>query len=159
MKIVYNFLFLLCLVLDSSLLGQDQESTPSIKELLHTYNLANKSSFPFQSNMTYECVSQYRLIGDNKTHQQLSQQEKEKSYFQLSFSEDFTVLTSSDAKVYKESISTAKGRLYANKVIINSKVLYYKIRTTDNKGIYKSVFVPGYGNLIHDFAQCQLKEM
>jgi hypothetical protein len=68
-------------------------------------------------------------------------------------------LRTSDAMVYQAAKSTARGKLFSKKVAIQGKNVYYKIRVLNAKGIYKSVFVPGYGNLIQDFVQCRLKEI
>ena len=161
MKILRNFLILLSTVLLFGADVQEGDPTPSINDLLseHTLNPTPSSLFTFQSNTVYMCESQYRLVAGHKQHQQLSAKEKEKSYFELIFNEDFSRLRTSDAMVYRAARSTAKGRLYSKKVAMQGKNVYYKIRVFSAKGIYKSVFVPGYGNLIHDFVQCKLKEI
>lgn len=94
----------------------------------------------------------------SKRHQQLSAKEIEKSYFEMIFIEDFSHVRRSDAIANILARSTAKERLYSKKVAIQAKTVYYKIRVFIEKWINKSVFVPGYGNLIHDFVQCRIKE-
>jgi hypothetical protein len=138
-----------------------EEATPSITDLLREQTLkqSSPSFLSFQSNTVYICTSHYRLSGANEQHQQLSDKEKEKSRFEMIFNEDFSRLQTSDAMVYAAVRSTAKGRLYSKKVALQGKTVYYKIRVFSTKGIYKSVFVPGYGNLIHDFVQCESKEI
>jgi len=160
MKIFRSFLILSVLFLHSGADLQAGESTPSINDLLREdLNTSPSSLFTFRSNTVYTCVSQYRLSGEQKQHQQLSAKEKEKSYFELIFNEDFSRLRTSGTMVYRAARSTAKGRLFSKKVAIQGKTVYYKIRVFSVKGIYKSVYVPGYGNLIHDFVQCKLKEI
>lgn len=160
MKVLRNFLILLSTVLLSGTDALEGGSTPSINDLLSedTPNPSPSSLFTFDSNTVYACLSQYRLISGHKQHQQLSAKEKEKSYFEMIFNEDFSRMRTSDAMEYTQAKSTAKGRLYSKKVAIQGKTVYYKIRVFNTKGIYKSVFVPGYGNLIHDFVQCKVKE-
>jgi len=161
MKVLRNFLILLCMALIFGADAQEGESPPSINDLLseNTLSPTPSSLFTFQSNTVYMCESQYRLAAGHKEHQQLSAKEKEKSYFELIFNEDFSRLRTSDAMVYRAARSTAKGKLFTKRVAIQGKSVYYKIRVFSAKGIYKSVFVPGYGNLIHDFVQCKLKEI
>jgi len=139
---------------------QEGRDSPSPNNLFSekALTLTSSSLFTFQSNTVYMCESQYRLIGGHKQHQQLSTKEKEKSYFELVFNEDFSRLRTSDNIVYRAVRSTARGKLYSKKVAIQGKTVYYKIRVFSEIGIYKSVFAPGYGNLIHDFVQCKLKE-
>ena len=160
MKVFRNFLLSLCILL---LPGADaqEEDFPSINDLLseHILNQTPSSLFTFESNTVYSCASQYRLSGAHKQHQQLSANEKEKSHFEMVFNDDFSRLRTSDAIVYRAARSTAKGRLFSKKVAIQGKTVYYKIRIFSVKSIYKSVFVPGYGNLIHDFVQCKAKEI
>lgn len=161
MRNLQHFLILLGILLTSSVAAQEGDASPSIQGLpkADTFNSTPSSLFTFQNNTVYLCTSQYRLSGGHNQHQELSAIEKEKSYFELIFNEDFSRLRTSDAMVYRQVRSTAKGRLYSKKVAIQGKTVYYKIRIFSEKGIYKSVFVPGYGNLIHDFVQCQLKEI
>jgi len=161
MKSLRSFLFLACILLITITDAQEGGSTPSINDLLNenTYNSPHSSLFTFKSNRVYACASQYRLTGSHKQHQQLSVKEKEKSYFEMIFNEDFSHLRTSDAMVYSAAKSTAQGRLYTKKVAIQGKTVYYKIRVFSEKGIYKSVYVSGYGNLIHDFVQCKIKEI
>ncbi len=52
-----------------------------------------------------------------------------------------------------------KGRLESKKVAIESKKLYHNIRVFSEKEVCKSLFVAGFGSLIHDFVQCRLKEI
>jgi hypothetical protein len=160
MKVLNSFFILLCL-LSTGVYAQEGETTPSINDLLrgNTRNQTSSSFLTFQSNKVYACTSQYRLIGAHTQHQQLSAKEKEKSYFEMTFNQDFSRLSTFDDMVYSVARSTAKGRLYSKKVAIQGKTVYYKLRVFSAKGIYKSVFVPGYGNLIHDFVQCELKEI
>lgn len=160
MSHLQSFLILLCILLSSGTQAQEGDAPSSIQDLLRadTLNSSPSSLFTFQSNTVYACESKYRLIDGHNQDQQLSSIEIEKSYFEMTFNEGFSRLRTSDAIVYTQARSTAKGQLYSKKVAIQGKTVYYKIRVFSEKGIYKSVYVPGYGNLIHDFVQCKIKE-
>lgn len=106
----------------------------------------------FESNKLYECASIYRVVGG--TPHEYSLDEQKKSIFQLIFNKKQTRLQTSDSMIYEMMNSKLKGKLYVNKKRVNGRNLTYKMKLASTNGLYKSVFVTGYGNLVNEYVLC-----
>jgi len=109
--------------------------------------------FAFEGKKLYECVSKYRIV-NGKPHQ-FSPEEQGKSYFTLVFSKTMQRVKTSDGMIYGLTKRKSKGSVYAKQVKVNGRTLHYKLKVASKNGLYKSVSVTGYGNLINDYVLCQ----
>jgi len=107
----------------------------------------------FEGKQLYQCSSMYRLV--NGSPHEFSKEEQEKSTFGLMFNQNKNKVKTSDGMVYAITKSSVKGALYSNKVKVNGRTLYYKLKMAGENGLYKSVSVSGYGNLINEFVMCK----
>ena len=109
--------------------------------------------FAFEGNKLYQCASMYRIIGG--TPHEFSAEEQKKSRFDLVFNKDLSRVKTSDGMIYNATKSSLKGRLYTNVMHVNGRTLYYKLKMASQNGMYKSVSVTGYGNLVNEYVLCQ----
>ncbi len=107
----------------------------------------------FEGKKLYQCVSKYRVVEGSPV--ELSEEEQGKSQFQLVFNKTLSRVKSSDGMVYTAQKSTLKGQVYSAKILVNGRTLYYKLKVANDKGLYKSVSVTGYGELVNDYALCE----
>ena len=110
------------------------------------------SLFAFEGKKLYECSSKYRII--NGTPHEFSPEEEARTRFSLVFSKTLKRVKTSDGMIYSLAKSKSKGSLYVNVVKVNGRTLNYKLKMASKNGLYKSVSVTGYGNLINDYVLC-----
>ena len=111
----------------------------------------------FEGKKLYQCTLMYRVI-DGAPHE-FSPEEQEKSRFGLVFSKDLSRLKTSEGLIYTSTKTSVKGKLYVKKVVVNGRTLYYKLKVANKSGLYKSVSVTGYGNLVNEYVLCQKAKM
>jgi len=112
--------------------------------------------FAFEGNKLYQCVPKYRII--NGSPHEFTLDEQKKNAFQLVFNKKLSRIKTSDGIIYQVTSSNLKGKTYINKKKINGRSLTYKLKMASKNGLYRSVFVTGYGNLINEYVLCyQLK--
>jgi len=116
--------------------------------------LLSLSLFAFEGKKVYECVSKYQIVGG--APHEFSEDEQQKRLFQLVFNQKKTKLRTSDGMMYMLAKSKSKGKLYINKTQINGRTIIYKIKIASANGLYKSVLVRGYGNLVNEYAICRV---
>jgi len=110
----------------------------------------------FEGNKRYQCASMYRIVGG--APHEFSQEEQNKSRFYLVFNKDLSRVKTSDGMIYNVTKSTLKGRLYTHVMRVNGRTLYYKLKMASKNGMYKSVSVTGYGNLVNEYVLCQKEQ-
>lgn len=115
--------------------------------------LFSLSLLSFDGKKLYQCTSKYKIIDSSPS--ELSQEEQEKSKFQLVFNKSLSRIKSSDGMIYTAKKSSLKGQLYVNKLVVNGRTLYYKLKVANKNGLYKSVSVTGYGELVNEYVMCQ----
>lgn len=108
--------------------------------------------FAFEGKKLYQCAPKYRIVNGNP--HEFSPEEQRKNAFQLIFNKKLTRLQTSDGMIYTASSSNLKNKTYFNKKKVNGRSLTYKLKMASNSGMYRSVFVTGYGNLINEFVLC-----
>lgn len=114
--------------------------------------LFSLSLFAFEGKKLYECSSKYRII--NGSPHEFTPQEEAKTLFSLVFSKNLKRVRTSDGMIYGSAKSKSKGSLYVNRVKVNGRTLNYKLKVASKNGLYKSVSVTGYGNLINEYVLC-----
>jgi len=114
--------------------------------------LFSLSLFAFEGKKLYQCAPKYRILNSNPY--EFSPEEQKKNAFQVVFSKNLNRVKTSDGMIYTASSSNLKGKLYMNKKKINGRSLTYKLKMATKNGMYRSVFVTGYGNLINEFVMC-----
>lgn len=107
----------------------------------------------FEGEKVYQCVSMYKIVGGSP--HEFSQVEQDNSRFELIFDKDLNRIKTSVGMIYNATKSSSKGTLYVNKSVVNGRTLYYKLKIANNSGLYKSVAVTGYGNLVNEYVMCQ----
>ncbi|PHR56205.1 MAG: hypothetical protein COA44_08935 [Arcobacter sp.] len=115
--------------------------------------LFSLSLFAFEGKKLYECSSKYRII--NGSPHEFSPQEEAKTKFSLVFSKNLNRVKTSDGMIYSSVKSKSKGATYKNIVKVNGRTLNYKLKIASKNGLYKSVSVTGYGNLINEYVLCK----
>lgn len=111
----------------------------------------------FEAKKLYQCASKYRLV--NGSPHEFSLEEQQKSLFQFVLNKKKTRLRTSDGMIYTKMKSRVKGDLYVSQVKVNGRALTYKLKMASGNGLYKSVTVTGYGDLINEFVLCaKIKE-
>jgi len=106
----------------------------------------------FESKKLYQCASKYRIV--NGSPHEFSLQEQQKSLFQFVLNKKRTRLKTSDGKIYTRMKSKVKGSLYVSQAKVNGRAVNYKFKMASENGLYKSVSVTGYGDLINEFVLC-----
>ena len=114
--------------------------------------LFSLSLFAFEGKKLYQCVPKYRLVNGNP--HEFTPAEQTKNAFQLIFNKKLTRVKTSDGMIYTATSSNLKGKTYVNKKRVNGRSLTYKLKMATKNGMYRSVFVTGYGNLINEFVMC-----
>ena len=109
--------------------------------------------FAFEGNKLYQCTPMYSIVGGSP--HEFSQEEQNKNRFTLVFNKDLSRLKTSDNMIYTASRSKLKGQLYINKAVVNGRTLFYKLKMANKNGLYRSVAVTGYGNLVNEYVLCQ----
>ena len=107
----------------------------------------------FEGNKLYQCASMYSIVGG--TPHEFSQEEQNKSRFTLVFNKSLSRLKTSDNMIYTAAKSKVNGQLYINKAVVNGRTLFYKLKMANKSGMYRSVSVTGYGNLVNEYVLCQ----
>ena len=110
----------------------------------------------FESKKLYQCASKYRIV--NGSPHEFSLQEQQNSLFQFVINKKRTRLKTSDGMIYTKVKSKVKGDLYISQVKVNGRALNYKLKMASANGLYKSVSVTGYGDLINEFVLCSKKK-
>jgi len=110
------------------------------------------SLFAFEGKKLYECSSKYRVVGGSP--HELSPEEESKTRFTLVFNKNLSRVKTSDGMIYGISKSKSKATVYVNRVKVNGRTLNYKLKLATKNGLYKSVSVTGYGNLINEYTLC-----
>ena len=109
--------------------------------------------FSFEGNKLYQCVSKYRIV--NGAPHEFSPEEQNKSLFQIVFNKKLSRVKTSDGKIYDSAKTKLKGQLYIYQAKVNGRLLKFKLQTASNNGLYRSVSVTGYGDLVNEFVLCQ----
>lgn len=107
----------------------------------------------FEGEKLYQCASMYKIV--EGTPYEFTSDEQKQSTFGLIFDQDLLRIKTSDGMVYNAIKSSSQGRLYVNKAVVNGRTLFYKLKIANKSGLYKSVSVTGYGNLVNDYVLCQ----
>jgi len=106
----------------------------------------------FEPKKLYQCVSKYRVV--NGSPHEFTLKEQEKSLFRFVLNKKRTHLRTSDGMIYTKVKTKVKGDLYVSQVKVNGRSLKYKLKVASKNGLYKSVAVTGYGNLVNEFVLC-----
>lgn len=115
--------------------------------------LFSLSLFAFEGKKLYECSSKYRIV--NGSPHEYSPEEEKKTRFSLVFSKSLNRVKTSDGMIYGSAKSKSKGRVYVNRMKVNGRTLNYKLKIASKNGLYKSVSVTGYGNLVNEYVLCR----
>jgi len=99
------------------------------------------------------CASMYRIV--NGSPHEYTQEEQKKSRFTVVFNKKQSRLKTSDGFIYTATTSNVKGKLFVKKLKVNGRNLTYKLKLASKNGLYKSLSVTGYGNLVNDYVICQ----
>jgi len=108
--------------------------------------------FAFDKSTIYECMVLY------KGEVSLTQEEREKSIFELYVNKTAKYIRTSDAIVYKYSKTNPKYKLYVSYKEIQHKTLKYKLELVKDNKLYKIVSAKGYGDLLTEYVSCKEKK-
>lgn len=114
--------------------------------------LISLSLFSFEGKKLYQCAPKYRIVNGNP--HEFSLEEQQKNLFRVVFNKQMSHLQTSDGMIYTATSSNLKGKLYLKKMKVNGRSLTYKLKIASDRGMYRSVFVTGYGNLINEYVLC-----
>ena len=115
--------------------------------------LLSLSLFAFEGKKMYQCVPKYTVANGNP--QEYPSEYQQKNSFYLVFNKKLSRIKTSNNKIYSLSNTREKGKLYMSKEMVNGRALTYKLRTASLNGLYRSVNVVGYGNLINEYVLCK----